>query len=83
MNTNDVINEILGLEKQIESMDDSVDYINNRLNTFYNTENEKIDIKRNIDHLKLLLSKPQIVDILSQDKIIFYNDAIHRGESVI
>ena len=82
MNINEEIKKLLTVEQQINSLDDSVNYINNRLSSYYNTEAEKNDIKRNVDHIRTLLLKDYIVSNLSPEQISNYRDSIHKGESV-
>lgn len=83
MNTIDQINKLISIDQQIQSIDDSVDYIENRLSSFYNTTAEKEDLRRNIDHIKTLLNKDIIISKLSEDNIIAYRSVIDRGESVL
>lgn len=83
MNTNDEINKLISISQQIQSMDDSVMYIENRLISFYNTDQEKQDLLRNINHLRYLLANVYITNNLSENQIIAYNDVIQRAESVL
>lgn len=83
MNTNDQINKLISVSQQIQSMDDSVMYIENRLISFYNTDQEKQDLLRNINHLRYLLARVDITNNLSENQIIAYNDVIQRAESIL
>jgi hypothetical protein len=83
MNIQDTINNLLTIDQQIKSIEDSINYINNRLSSYYHTQVEKNDIKRNVEHIKVLLTRKYIIDKLSADQIKSYRDSIHKGESVL
>lgn len=66
--------------KHIERMMDSVVYITSRLETFYNTDQERQDIQRNIDYLKLMITKDFIVQNITESELSQVNSAIDNGE---
>jgi hypothetical protein len=70
-------------EKHIELMMSSVNYINSRLDTFYNTESERIDIQRNKEYLQIMLSKKFILENIKQEQLSYINEAIDKASSVL
>lgn len=74
---------IITPEKQIQSIDDSINYINNRLVSYYNTEQEKADIQRNLDHVNLMLSNESLLTLISEEKLLQYKDTIYQAEARI
>jgi hypothetical protein len=70
-------------EKHIELMMSSVNYINSRLDTFYNTESERIDIQRNKEYLEIMLSKKFILENIKQEQLSSINEAIDKASSVL
>jgi hypothetical protein len=77
------IDDLFNSEVQIKRMEDSVIYINNRLDTFYNTDQEKKDIARNVEYLEQMLSKKFIKDSISNEKRDLFLNAIERGKTVL
>ena len=62
---------------------DSVNYINSRLETYYNTEPERIDIQRNKEYLEIMLAKPSIIDNIKPEQLLLVQHAIDRAASVL
>lgn len=69
--------------QQIELMLDSVNYINSRLETYYNTEPERIDIQRNKEYLDIMLAKNSIIDNITPEQLLLVQQAIDKASSVL
>jgi len=78
-----LLNDLENPVKHIQLMMDSVLYINNRLETFYNTEKERADIQRNVDYLKIMLNKNFILQNINQSQLDQVNSAIDSGEAAL
>lgn len=76
------INNIISIEKQIQSINDSILYIEDRLRTFYGTPKEKEDILRNVNHIKILSEKPHIKERLSEQEITNIGDILHKTTDI-
>lgn len=70
-------------EQHIERMLQSVNYINSRLETFYNTEPERVDIQRNKEYLEIMLAKDFVSDNIKSDQLILVQQAIDKASSVL
>lgn len=78
------INQGMTLEKKISTIIDSRDLINQILETYYGTDNEKDDIRRNIEHIKLFLAEPDIyAAVVEQDLLNGLNDIMARAETIL
>lgn len=77
-------NQGMTLEKKVSTILDSKDLINQILDTYYGTENERDDIRRNIAHIELLLTQSDVyASILDQELLPSINDVIARSQSVL
>lgn len=82
MNINIVnIDDLLTPEKQLQSIIDSAEYIINRLSSFYDTEEERLDIQRNITHMELTLAKEAVLAIISENQLLSMNDVISTAKA--
>ena len=61
----------------------SVNYINSRLETFYNTEPEKIDIQRNKEYLELMLLREDIITHINPDQLVIINEAVDKANTAL
>ena len=61
----------------------SVNYINSRLETFYNTEPEKIDIQRNKEYLELMLLREDIITNINPDQLVIINEAVDKANTAL
>lgn len=77
------INQGMTIEKKISAMIDSINLINNILDTYYGTDTEKADVQRNIDHLNQCLSNDEILSNLSSELLSSINDTILRSQGVL
>ena len=77
------INNVITIEQKIQAMIDSRDLITQILDTYYGTEREKEDIKRNIDHLNQSLSDSEILSNLVPELLSSINDCILRSQGVL
>lgn len=75
------LNIKINSETQIQSIEESNDYILERLSTYYGAEKEKEDIYRNIRHIELLLSDMVLLNIIPEFKKQKYNNTIHIAKS--
>lgn len=75
------IKNLIGSQQKLKSLEDSINYIQNRLQTYYNTDQEKYDIERNIIHSELILSDNNILSILNSNTIDSYKNTIHAAKS--
>lgn len=75
------ITKILSPETKVQSIRDSIEYIESRLETFYDTEQEKIDIIRNIKHAELYLSDNNLKQMIDNTTLIKYNNILHSAKS--
>lgn len=82
MNTD--ANEGMTLEKKISTVADSKNLINEILQTYYGTDNEKEDITRNVMHIQLLLLQPEVqASLVSQNLLSDINDVLTRAEFIM
>lgn len=77
------INQSITLEQKIAAIIDSKNLINNILSTYYGTEREKEDIKRNVDHLNQCLLDNDLLPNLSTELLSSINDVILRSQGVL
>lgn len=78
------INQGMTLEKKISTIIDSRDLINQILETYYGTDNEKDDVRRNIEHIKLFLADADIyASVVEQDLLNGLNDVLARAETIL
>lgn len=77
------INQSITLEQKIAAIIDSKNLINNILSTYYGTEREKEDIKRNVDHLNQCLLDNNLLPNLSTELLSSINDVILRSQGVL
>lgn len=77
------INQGMTIEKKISAMTDSRDLVNSILNTYYGTEKEKEDIRRNIDHINQWLLDQEILSNLSSELLSSMNDVVLRSQGVL
>lgn len=77
------INQGMTVEKKISAMIDSRDLINKILDTYYNTDEEKQDIIRNIDHINQCLLNEEILSNLTSELLSSMNSVILRAQGVI
>ena len=78
-----IINLLQSPEQHIKLMMFSVNYINSRLETFYNTEPEKIDIQRNKEYLELMLLREDIITHINPDKLVIINESVDKANSAL
>ena len=77
------INNGMTTEKKISAMIDSKNLIDAILATYYGTDREKEDVKRNVDHLTQSLSNQEILSNITQELLSSMNDTILRAQGVI
>lgn len=77
------INNGMTIEQKISAMIDSKNLVNQILDTYYGTEQEKEDIQRNIDHLNQALSNNEILSNLTSELLSSINDTILRSQGVL
>jgi len=77
------INQSITLEQKIAAIIDSKNLINNILSTYYGTEREKEDIKRNVEHLNQCLLDNDLLPNLSTELLSSINDVILRSQGVL
>lgn len=78
------INQGMTLEKKVSTIIDSRDLINQILETYYGTDNEKDDVRRNIEHIKLFLADADIyASVVEQDLLNGLNDVLARAETIL
>lgn len=78
------INQGMTLEKKVSTIIDSRDLINQILETYYGTDNEKDDVRRNIEHIKLFLADADIyASVVEQDLLTGLNDVLARAETIL
>jgi hypothetical protein len=78
-----IYEDIENFDKHIKLMDDSTSYVSNLLDTFYNTEQERSDIRRNVDYLKIMLNKHFISSKISEVKADQIISVIDKAESAL
>lgn len=78
-----IINLLQSPEQHIKLMMFSVNYINSRLETFYNTEPEKIDIQRNKEYLELMLLREDIITNINPDQLVIINEAVDKANTAL
>jgi hypothetical protein len=78
-----IINLLQSPEQHIKLMMFSVNYINSRLETFYNTEAEKIDIQRNKEYLELMLLREDIITNINPDQLVIINEALDKANTAL
>ena len=78
-----IINLLQSPEQHIKLMMFSVNYINSRLETFYNTEAEKIDIQRNKEYLELMLLREDIITNINPDQLVIINKAVDKANTAL
>ena len=78
-----IINLLQSPEQHIKLMMFSVNYINSRLETFYNTEPEKIDIQRNKEYLELMLLREDIITHINPDQLVIINEAVDKANTAL
>jgi hypothetical protein len=77
------INIGMTIEQKISAINDSILLVNQILETYYGTEREKEDIKRNIDHLNQSLQDQDILANLTPELLSSINDTILRSQGVL
>lgn len=77
------INNGMTIEQKISAMIDSKNLVNQILDTFYGTDQEKNDIIRNIDHLNQALSNEEILSNITPELLSSINDTILRSQGVL
>jgi hypothetical protein len=77
------INNGMTIEQKIQAMIDSRDLITQILDTYYGTDREKEDIKRNVDHLNQCLQNEEILANLTPELLSSINDCILRSQGVL
>lgn len=75
------IQNLIGSQQKLKSLEDSINYINNRLQTYYDTDQEKYDIERNIIHSELILSDTKITSLLNSNTVDSYQNTIYAAKS--
>lgn len=78
-----ITQDLYDFNKHFKLMNDSVTYIANRLESFYNTEEERTDIQRNLDYLKTMLNKDFISNGLSQDQLNLILSTIDKAQTTL
>jgi hypothetical protein len=78
-----IIQDIYDINKHTKLMNDSVLYITNRLETFYNTAEERADIQRNLEYLKTMLNKDFISNNLSENTISNILNIIDKAQTTL
>lgn len=77
------INNGMTIEQKISAMIDSRNLINQILDTYYGTEREKEDIRRNVNHLNQSLSDQEILSNITPELLSSINDSILRSQGVM
>lgn len=77
------INNGMTIEQKISAMIDSKNLVNQILDTFYGTDQEKNDIIRNIDHLNQALTNEEILSNITPELLSSINDTILRSQGVL
>lgn len=77
------INNGMTIEQKISAMIDSKNLVNQILDTFYGTDQEKDDIMRNIDHLNQALTNEEILSNITPELLSSINDTILRSQGVL
>jgi hypothetical protein len=77
------INEILGIDKLIESIDLSCEIINQIYDNFDNSESNKIELTRHVDHVRHLLLDSSIMKTIDKNKLEIINNTINNAKKLI